>query len=574
MSPAAPCGHGAARMLLKALRAAIVCAIALFCSLPAAGQVFELTGGSSSLLNAEGGSLEVHAANYTGRIDLGYIDRPSLGFSFWRPYKKSQIGVGDQQIPFLLPTDLFDRSYYFLGRGVSLSRKPTDGKLFLFAGTTSNGYFAPFLSVARNDTPAGAIFYEKQLSRFLRFFSHDIISRKQTSIQAIEWSGRKDIKMALSAGLGNNQPYWSSSFTLTKSWMALDASYAGSGDSFRRVLVATPQLSENDRENIRFELKPLKNVRIVVSRNNYLSSFAPNVIERAAVQGFGAGAGLAGFQLYGSFFQSHTKSGNSSALALGSRRMITRHFEAGGDFLRSGFEKATPTRSLVGTIREILNSRFSLTQIITRNSGQTNIAFGGNFISNIVSVSVDYQTVFLPFVQTASGQFKQVIVVGLHFQLPRGVQLNMSTNVTPLGQVRYTAYASTYAYHGMGNDSPGASFTGKFFSNVVRGHVLDMEDEPIAGAAVRIGTDVAVSDSEGNFLIRLKKAGELNLQVAFDEFTAPGSYVAISAPSTVKATREDDAQDYKIVLKRVPYAQASDPAKPASEPHEPFESNP
>jgi hypothetical protein len=567
MSQAAPFDQGAARMLPKALRAAIVCAIALVCSLPAAGQVFELTGGSSSLLDAQGGSLEVHAANYTGRLDLGYIGRPSLGFYFSRPYKKSQIGAGDQQIPFSLPTDLFDRSYYFLGRGMSLSRKlANNGKLFVFAGTTSDGYFAPFLSVARNDTLATAVFYEKQLSRSLRFFSRDIVSRTQTGIQSIEWSGRKDIKMALSAGLGNNQPFWASSFTLTKRWMALDASYAGSGDTFRRVLVATPQLSENDRENIRFELKPLKNVEIVVSRNNYLSSFAPNAVERAAVQGFGAGAGVDGFQLYGSLFQSSTKSGNSSAFALGARRMITRHFEAGGDFLRSGFEKRAPIHSQVGTVREILNARFSLTQIITHSSGQTNIAFGGNFISNVVSVSVDYQTVFLPFVQSGPGQFKQVIVVGLHFQLPHGVQLNMDTNVTPLGQVRYTAYASTYAYHGMGNDSPGASFTGKFFSNVVRGQVLDMQDEPIAGAAIRIGTDVAVTDSDGNFLIRLKKAGELRLQVAFDEFTAPGSYVTISAPSTVKATREDDAQNYKIVLKRVPYTEASDPSKPAPEP--------
>jgi len=574
MNVAEPCGPGATRMLPRALRVVIVFAIALICSRPATGQIFELTGGSSSLLNAEGGSLEVHAPNYSGRIDLGYLDRPSLGFSFSRPFKRSLIGVGDQQIQFLLPTDLFDHSFYFIGRGMSVSRKMTDGSLFIFAGTTSNGYFAPFLNVARSDTPANAVFYERQLSSSLRFFSHNMISKRQTSIQAVEWSGRKDIKMSLSAGLGNNQPYWSSSFTFTKHRMALDASYARSGDAFRRVLVTTPQLAENDRENIRFELTPLKNVRIVVSRNNYLSSFAANAIERAAVQGFGMGAGIGGFQLYGSLFQSSTKSGDSSAMALGARRMITRHFEAGADFLRSGYAKGTPSHSLMGNIREILNSRFSLTQIITHSTGQTNIAFGGNFISNLVSVSVDYQTVFLPFVQSAAGQFKQVIVVGLHFQLPHGVQLNMATNVTPLGQVRYTAYASTYAYHGMGNDSPGASFSGKFFSNVVRGHVLDMRDEPIAGAAVRIGTDVAVSDSEGNFLIRLKKAGELNLQVAFDEFTAPGSYLAISAPSTVKATREDDAEDYKIVLKRVPYTQTSDPSKRASEPDDPLGSKP
>jgi hypothetical protein len=543
-----------------ALRLMLPCIVALAFSHPAAGQVFQVTGGSSSLMNAEGGSVEVHAANYTGRIDLGYLDGPGLGFFFSRPYKDSQLGAGDQQIPFLLPTDLFDRSFYFLGRGMSLTRN-VDGRLFVFAGTTSDGYSAPFLNIAHSDTPAGAVFYERQLSPSVRFFSRNMISDRQTSIQALEWVARKDIKMALSAGIGNNQPYGASSFTMTERWMSLDASYARSGDAFRRVLVSTPQLAENDRENIRLELKPFSNVRIVINRNNYLATFSPNVVQRAMVQGVGAGAGVAGFQLYGSYFQSSTQSGNSTALAVGVRRSLTRHFEAGTDFLHSGYSKGVPAHSMVGTLREILNSRFSLTQVITHNNGQTNVAFGGSFLSNFVAISVDYQTVFLPFVQGNSGQFKQVIVLGLHFQLPHGLQLNTSTNVTPLGQVRYTAYASTYAYHGLERDSPGASFSGTFFRNIVRGRVLDPQGEPIAGAALRIGEDLAVTDSDGNFLVRVKKAGELNLKVAFDEFTAPGNYVVVQAPETVRATVEDSAPECDIVLRRV--ANAPPPAPPS-----------
>jgi len=155
-------------------------------------------------------------------------------------------------------------------------------------------------------------------------------------------------------------------------------------------------------------------------------------------------------------------------------------------------------------------------------------------------------------VQSSSGQFKQVMVLGLHFQLPHGVQFNMDTNVTPLGQVRYTAYGSTYAYHGLGNTSPGTSFSGAFLQNVVRGEVLDPQGEPIAGAALQIGTELAVTDSEGNFMVRVKKSGELSLKVAFAEFTVPGSYAIVQAPQTVKATREDAAQDYSIVLRRIP----------------------
>ena len=561
----APLSSAPARAFPNAFRLTIFCAIALFCSRPSVAQVFQLTGGSSSLMNAEGGSLEVHGGNYSGRIDLGYLDRPSLGFFFSHPYNNYLLGGGDQQIPFLLPTDLFDRSFYFQARGLSLAEKTADGRLFLFAGATSNGYTAPFLNVARDDTPAGSLFYERQLSPTVRFFSRNIISERQTSIQAIEWSARKDIKLALSAGIGNNQPYGAASFTMTNHWMALDASYARSGEDFRRVLVQTPQLAENDRENIRLELRPWSNFRIVLNRNNYLSSFTTNTVERALVQGIGAGTSVAGVQLYGSYFQSSTQMGSSTALALGVRRMITRRFEAGTDFLRSSYSNGAPARSFVGNLREILNSRFSLTQIVTHNAGQTNVAFGGNFISNLVTVSVDYQTVFLPFVQNTPGQFKQVVALGLHFQLPHGVQLNASTNVTPLGQVRYTAYASTYAYRGQGSDSPGATFTGSFFRNVVRGHVADALGEPIAGAALYIGENLTVTDSDGNFLVRLKRPGELNLKVAFEEFTTPGNYVVVQAPGSVRAAGEDSAKDYEIILRRVANAAASpNPADQAS----------
>jgi hypothetical protein len=174
---------------------------------------------------------------------------------------------------------------------------------------------------------------------------------------------------------------------------------------------------------------------------------------------------------------------------------------------------------------------------------------------------VDYQTLFLPFVQNGPGQFKQVMVLGLHFQLPHGVQVNMDTNVTPLGQVRYTAYGSTYAYRGMGSSSHGTSFTGSFFQNVVRGQVTDSSGEPIAGAALQIGTELAIADSNGNFMVRVKRAGDLPFKIVFEEFTAPGSYVIVRAPATVKAAREDAAAEYAVVLRRLPNGTLADPSQ-------------
>jgi len=69
----------------------------------------------------------------------------------------------------------------------------------------------------------------------------------------------------------------------------------------------------------------------------------------------------------------------------------------------------------------------------------------------------------------------------------------------------------------------------------------------------------------------MKKAGDLNLKVAFDEFTAPGNYVVVQAPVTVRAAREEEAQAYTIILRRIRNTlSTSDPsAQPDSADHPP-----
>jgi hypothetical protein len=519
------------------------------------------------MFEAHGASLEVRSPNYTGRFDFGYIDGPIVGFSLLHLYRGALINAGDQQIALVFPTDLFDRSYYFFGRGVSILRKNENSRLFVFAGESSTGFWAPFLNAARTESPAAAIFYEKQISPSLRWFSRNVFGHRQTSVQSLEWAARKNIKIALSAGAGNNQPYWATSFSWNAPRISVDASYAFAGDAFRRVEVIAPQLTEDDRENVRVEFAPVSHIRLVASRNNYLAPPGEGFASRATVNGFGIWTGFSGNQLYSSFYQSSTPAyGKSEAYALGAHRDFTRRLGVGADYLGTSAD-GRGSHSLVGNIRETFTSRLSLNQVITRSSGQTGIAVGGDFISNFATLSVDYQTVFLPFAKAGSNQLKQVIVVSLHLQLPHGVQFNAGTNVTPLGQTRYSAYGSTYAYHGLGPGSPGASFSGAFFHNIVRGQVLDPEGEPISGAALQIGNQLAISDSDGNFMLREKKPGELSLKIALDEFAAPGKYVIVQAPQAVKATTEDSAKGYLIVLRRVPDGvTTADPSLPQSLP--------
>jgi hypothetical protein len=75
--------------------------------------------------------------------------------------------------------------------------------------------------------------------------------------------------------------------------------------------------------------------------------------------------------------------------------------------------------------------------------------------------------------------------------------------------------------------------------------------QPVRGAAVKIDGDVVFTDSQGSFLLRRKKPKESELSVAFDQFVLPGNYAVVSAPKMVKAEREESAELYDVVLKRM-----------------------
>ncbi|MBZ5641516.1 MAG: carboxypeptidase-like regulatory domain-containing protein [Acidobacteriia bacterium] len=528
-------------------------------AVPAGAQVIQATGGTSNLLNATGGSLEFRGANFTDRFDLGYNGKLRSGFSMLRGFKGGIIDLGDQTIAFDLPTDIFDQSHYFLGRGAGFSRGNNDRKLYFFAGETANGFFAPFLNVATIDTPTVALFYEIKLSARWKLFSRNAFSTRQTSIQSLQWSAKNDTHMAFSAGVGNNQPYGSFSFDHVGKRLVADASYAAAGNNFQRVLVQTPQVSEPDRENIRLEFRPWENLRLIASRNNYAAMDPTGNTQRSAVNSWGAWANLAGFQTYGSLNQSTTSFGRADATLLGVHRDITSRLAAGVDYMASSFRNQPASKSLVGTVREILSPRIGLTQLITHTAGQTSVSYGGTFVSNRVTVSAEYETLFFPFSAPGTPQFRQVMVLGLHFQLPYGIQANYGTDVSTNGQVHYSAYGTSIGYRTIKGGSGGPQLAGAFYSNVARGRVMDPSGQPVAGAAILVGKTLAFSDSSGKFLVRMKSPGEQPLQVSLDDFTAPGAFAVVSAPPKVRVAREDSAQEYEVIVKRVPPESAGKP---------------
>jgi hypothetical protein len=102
---------------------------------------------------------------------------------------------------------------------------------------------------------------------------------------------------------------------------------------------------------------------------------------------------------------------------------------------------------------------------------------------------------------------------------------------------------------------------------VIHGRVVDDTGQPVDGAAIEFSGELAFSNSEGQFLLRVGRPRDYNVIVRFDEFLLPGRWEVLSAPATVKALPEARATSFDVVLRRVvPTPEPITPAPPDSTP--------
>jgi hypothetical protein len=80
--------------------------------------------------------------------------------------------------------------------------------------------------------------------------------------------------------------------------------------------------------------------------------------------------------------------------------------------------------------------------------------------------------------------------------------------------------------------------------------VADEAGKPIRGAALRIGKELAFTDSDGLFFVRVAKRSGMPVEVAFDEFLAPGNWEMVTVPEKANPALEEDAPELAVVLRR------------------------
>ena len=527
----------------------------------AGAQVFRVQGGTSTLLNAEGGSVEFKAPNYDGSLGLGFFDGQfRYGAESRRQYRGYTMLGGDESIPFTLPTDIFDASHYFSARGIGATRKDDDGSFYAFAGTTSTWLGTGFFNAATSDDPVGIYFYERKLNDRLKLFSRNILSRRQTFLEGLEYSPKRGLKASLTGGTGSNQKYFAAAVDEETEKLAFKASYVITGDKFERVTVISPLSSEVNKGNVQLLYKPTGFATITTGHENILEPVTPGgPMQQASVNQFSADFHVERFYFGSGLFTSNASGRSTQGTNLYLGRRIGRRLEVNTNWFQSKPQSGAASTIVSSTVRENFSSRFSLLQLISRTDGQTTFAFGGDFTSNRLMLRADYENVYLPF--RPDRPFEQALALNVALRVAGPLQVTAASNVAPDGRLRYSFGASTYLYRFRGMMSA-QSETFSIAKYLVQGIVKDDHGMPVEGAALHIGKEVVYTDSSGRFQLRFSRRGPFPLSVAPDEFITNGLYEAVSVPAEVKAETEDAATDLQVVIRRVPPAQAKQSSPP------------
>jgi hypothetical protein len=213
-------------------------------------------------------------------------------------------------------------------------------------------------------------------------------------------------------------------------------------------------------------------------------------------------------------------------------------------------------------VLETLTPRWNVSEVFNRSQGQNSISFGGGFLSNLATVSADYQTYYVP--EHTSQPFEQALIVDVQLHLFAGLTLHGATFVAPTGGLSYTADAED-VFSRQGGFHPGNGdgdvAAGALGSMLLRGQVLDSDGHPIAGAAIMIDRLVVYTNDDGIFYIREHKAHTHQLRVLTTQFLCGGVYRVVSAPATTRSSYAGNTPETVIVVQKINGANHPSPSR-------------
>ncbi|HEY5030552.1 MAG TPA: hypothetical protein VIK39_19270 [Candidatus Angelobacter sp.] len=174
------------------MRSLILCIVAvsalLLCAEPRApAQVFRLTGGASSGFQAQGAGLEVRGKDYEAWSGAGLSEGHLIFGAFLKlHYQRYTVKLGDDDINFSLPTDIFGTQSTLHTNGLALETHMNRTTFYAFTGQMGTGFASPMFRAGTSRGPLTTIlFTDTLLTKNVRLFSRNIFSSAQTTISGI-----------------------------------------------------------------------------------------------------------------------------------------------------------------------------------------------------------------------------------------------------------------------------------------------------------------------------------------------------------------------------------------------------
>jgi len=521
--------------------------------LPLRAQVFELNGGASSLYDAQGATLTARGPSFDASLGAGLVDGKFVGgANLTKKIGDTTYVAGSDYIHFSLPTDIFDSSAYLVALGAGATTRLDNTDIFVFAGATSSDFNSPFVDGVRAESPSGILFLKRRLAPNLELSSNMVFSSLFTAIQSVQWKPAEKTHLAVSAGVGANQPYASASFDFLRPWIDLKAAYIDAGSQFSRVAVDAPLFSEPTRENAVVTVHPMKYFSVSGGRQNFLSPVDNSTqTVRSTVNSLAGNAFIQGTSISASFYHSTYLGNWNNATAYTAGRSLFSRVRTTASYLESRPNDAAKTRVFSSNITETLNPRLDVTELITRSQGQTTVSFGGGFLSNIASVSAQYQTYYVP--ERNKAPFEQALIMDVQLHLIHGVTLHGATFVAPDGSLRYTGDEQTVVARQGSWGAPSGEPTlarGAIGSSLLRGSVIDAGGHPVSGAAIMIDKLLVYTNDDGVFFVTEGRPRTHIVKVLPDQFLNGSSWRVVSAPPEIRSSADNNAPPTTIVVER------------------------
>jgi hypothetical protein len=532
------------------LRLLVILVAACAFGAQARAQVFELSGGDSSLYQASGGSVSMHGPSYNATLGAGFITGHFVyGAKVEKEIGKSLYTAGDDQIQLSFPTDIFNPSHYLYARGLGMKTQRGGFDILAFAGTISTIYQTPIFEGGGFGGGMGYLSLQKNIAPKWKFISDTLISSKMTQIASVQWSPARRMEFALSGGVGANSPYAAASMNFSRKWADFMGSYVLASPNFRRVVVTSPIQAETDKGNFLLTIRPTRFFGLSGGAQSYI---VPNpttgVEEASSVRDASANLHLAGVALSGTIYDSSFEGKTNRAAAFTANREFTRWFRVMSNYMVSKPKGSPQSTSFFTTVTETFNSRFSVNQSISTSNGQTSILYGGSLLTNICTISANYENFYVP--TRPSDPFQQSLILDVSLHLFGRINLHGATFVGPTGKLLYTATAN-----GIASREPVANQAYRqpsIGNSIVHILVADVDHHPVEGAALLVDARPVFTNTEGTVVIRENKPHQHTITVVTDQFLDGGLWEVVSMPHTILSTTRDDDPGAVIVVRRIP----------------------